>query len=158
MNEERQNFVAFTDGSCNNLQSPHNGGWAFIVFKGNLLKPEIKEADYVESGGAINTTNNIMELAAIISMAKRIPEHSNVAIVTDSQYCITVLDHKTKTFSKNMNLIECFRKNVSQRDINYSFHWIKGHSGNKYNEFVDKLAVSEYIKLNGINVNLEGFM
>ncbi|MCQ2232485.1 MAG: hypothetical protein MJZ30_11620 [Paludibacteraceae bacterium] len=158
MEENRLNFVAFTDGSCDNKREPHCGGWAFIVFNGNCNHPEIEEADMIRSGSFRNTTNNLMELTAIVQVVRLIPEHSNVIIVTDSQYCITVLDHKTKIFPKNMNVISAFRKFTKERDIRYKFHWIKGHSGNKYNEFVDKLALSEYMKEDGFVVDLEGFV
>lgn len=158
MTENRQNYVAFTDGSCDNNKEPHCGGWAFIVFDGKLNHPGVDEAEMVKSGSFRNTTNNMMELTDIIQMVRSIPEHSNVVIVTDSQYCITVLDHKTKQFPKNMPAIEAFRRFTSERDIQYKFHWIKGHSGNVYNEFVDKLALSEYMKADGFEMNLEGFV
>lgn len=135
-------FTIFTDGSCNNLQSPHHGGWGFVIL-------ENEDIIHEGSGNDIHTTNNKMELTAIINSLIELPNFSTIKICTDSQYCITVLDHTSKRYGKNMELIEEFRDIIEDKNIIYSFQWVKGHSGNKWNEYVDNLANQEYLKIGG---------
>ena len=75
------NFVAYTDGSCVNHSKYKEGGSAYIVLKdGEIVK--------MKNHGRLQTTNNRMELLAIISAAKYCPSGAYLDIYTDSQYCI----------------------------------------------------------------------
>jgi len=146
-------FVIFTDGSCNNLDKHHNGGWAFIAFDSRKVSNnacvEVEDAFLVSSGGEKRTTNNRMELKAILEAVTEIPENSRCYIITDSEYCIRVLDHhEDRVFNANTDIIANFYNAVAMRGIKYNFHWIKGHSGYKFNEVADRLAQEEYRKLN----------
>lgn len=128
---EIQNFEAWTDGSCNNLSPYGEGGAAYVILKnGKIFKQMAK--------GFVNTTNNKMELLAIISAINSLPDNSTVTIHTDSQYCIRVLTRPNK-IRKNIKLIQLYHHTAAKmKQIN--FEWVKGHSGNKYNEMVDEMA------------------
>ena len=128
-------FDAYTDGSCNNLSPYGEGGSAYILIRDGKIILESKK-------GFVGTTNNRMELLAIISAVNSTPEGSVLTIHTDSQYCITVLT-STKRQKKNTDLINIYHS-VSSRLSQINFVWVKGHSGNKYNEYVDSLANEAY--------------
>lgn len=126
-------FVAYTDGSCNNL-SPHGeGGAAYVILSNGV---EVKRA----SKGFMHTTNNRCEMLAIISAVNSVPPGSSIVIHTDSQYCIGVFNpgYTIKPATKNADLITMYRKIAETRAV--KFVWVKGHDGNHYNELVDQLA------------------
>lgn len=135
-------FNIYTDGACNNLKEPHWGGWAYIITEGGAIVHD-------ESGAEKHTTNNRMELTAIINSFTELPKRSEVHIYTDSQYCITVLKGNKKQYPKNMDLIKAFRQIVADGEHDVRFHWVKGHNGNSFNEFADKLANGAYERASG---------
>jgi len=132
----------YTDGSC--VDNPGNGGWAAIIIDDG-------KKTYIK-GSKKNTTNNQMELMAPIEALKKIPKGNKVEIFTDSKYVksgITewILNWKKngwKTANKkpvsNKELWMELDENVNLHDIEW--FWVKGHSGNHYNEIADKLAVN----------------
>lgn len=126
-------YIAYTDGSCNNL-SPHGeGGAAYIILKDGV---EVKRA----TKGFMGTTNNRMEMMAIISAVASIGPGFSITIHTDSQYCIGAFEAATRITSKTKNpdLIAKYREVARNREVR--FMWVKGHAGNEYNEMVDKMA------------------
>ena len=135
-------FNIYTDGACNNLAKPHWGGWGYVIVEDDVVIHE-------DSGAEKNTTNNRMELTAIINSFTELPPRSEVHIYTDSQYCITVLDGDKPRYPKNMDLIELFRETIASRGHDVTFHWVKGHNGNSFNEFADKLANGAYERASG---------
>lgn len=118
----------FTDGSCSGNPGP--GGWAFVEV----------DTFYQERGFNKHTTNNEMELFAIhkaLEYAKK-KEATDVKIVTDSLYSMNVcLGYWQK--KKNTELITKIEEQIKEFK-SVGFQWVKGHSGNQYNELVDKLA------------------
>lgn len=131
-------YIAFTDGSCNNLSPYGEGGAAYIILDGqlNLVKQNSK--------GFIGVTNNKMELMAILSAVAAVPAGSTLVIYTDSQYCIQVLTKKANAnnFTRpNANVIRQYF-NYASRLKTVRFEWVKGHGGNEFNEMVDALAQS----------------
>lgn len=131
-------YIAYTDGSCNNLSPYGEGGAAYIILDGqrNLLKQNSK--------GFIGVTNNKMELMAILSAVAAVPAGSSLVVYTDSQYCIQVLTNKANAnnFSRpNANIIRQYF-NYASRLKAVRFEWVKGHDGNEFNELVDALAQS----------------
>lgn len=131
-------YIAFTDGSCNNLSPYGEGGAAYIILDGerSLVKQNSK--------GFIGVTNNKMELMAILSAVAAVPAGSTLVVYTDSQYCIQVLTNKA-----NANNFTRPNANVIRQYFNYAsrlkavrFEWVKGHAGNEFNEMVDALAQS----------------
>ena len=131
-------YIAYTDGSCNNLSPYGEGGAAYIILDGqrNLVKQNSK--------GFIGVTNNKMELMAILSAVAAVPAGSSLVIYTDSQYCIQVLTNKANAnnFTRpNANVIRQYF-NYASRLKTIRFEWLKGHDGNEFNEMVDALAQS----------------
>lgn len=134
----------FTDGACSGNPGP--GGWGTILRYGNAEK-EI-------SGGAHETTNNRMEMIAVISGLKALKEPCEVDLYTDSKY---VCDSVTKGWVyswKNNNWRKADKKPALNVDLweemlillekhNVTFHWLKGHNGHPENERCDKMAVMQ---------------
>jgi ribonuclease HI len=130
----------FTDGSC--LGNPGPGGYGVIL----KYKEHVKEL----SQGYLVTTNNRMEISAVINGLKALKEPCKVTIVTDSQYVkngiTTWLNNwkrnkwmsSTKKPVKNKDLWQELDKEC-QRHIT-SFVWVKGHNGHTENERCDELA------------------
>ena len=130
----------FTDGACKG--NPGIGGWGAILEYGNSKK-EIK-------GFSKNTTNNIMELTAVIKALECLNRKCKITITTDSNYVKngitewinTWLTNNWKTSKKedvkNKDLwIELYNLNKS---LNVQWNWVKAHDGNPMNEEVDLLA------------------
>lgn len=131
-------YIAYTDGSCDNLSKYKAGGSAYVILKnGELIK--------VKNHGRLNTTNNRMELLAIISAARSCPEGAYLDVYTDSQYCILVLSKETRPL-KNPDLYDLFKK-CSSHLAGIQLHWVKGHNGDKYNEMADDLAYGAYCEI-----------
>ena len=131
-------FIAYTDGSCDNLSLRRPGGAAYVILdeNGQLFKKASK--------GFLGTTNNRMELLAIVSVVNSLPANSEVTIYTDSRYCIMALNSKKP--KKNIDLIRLFHEICDFR-ITVAFEWVKGHNGVFYNEMCDQMANSEYPKI-----------
>lgn len=121
--------VIYTDGSC--IGNPGPGGWAFcLIENGN---------EYMMSGNEENTTNNRMELRAVIESLKLLSSNS-CEIFSDSELTIKCAQGIYKR-KKNISLWEEY-KNVA-KNINIKWTWVKAHNGNKYNELVDSMARGE---------------
>ena len=136
MNTTRQKFIAYSDGSCDNLNSQRPGGSAYIILDDS--RAEIKRM----SKGFMHTTNNRMEMLAIISIVNSLPSDSSVIIHTDSEYCIkALLSHCPE---KNIELIALYHKIIKEKSIMVEFQHVKGHSGNFYNEECDRMAREKY--------------
>ena len=130
----------YTDGACRGNPGP--GGWGAILICGDYRK-EIK-------GGSLLTTNNIMELTAVIQALKLLKNHSRIIVTTDSTYVkdgITKWIHNWKlkgwkTASKkpvkNKDLWLSLDELSSKHTIDWK--WVRGHTGHPENEFADKLA------------------
>ena len=124
----------YADGACSG--NPGKGGYcAILIYNGK---------EKVVSGNELDTTNNRMELLAIISAINACPNGSYVDVFTDSQYSILVLS-KTRTPKLNADLHALYLKCKSQvADVR--FHWVRGHNGDKYNEMADNLAYDAYLE------------
>lgn len=131
-------YTAYTDGSCNNLSPYGEGGAAYVVLdgKGGIVR--------LNSKGFIGTTNNKMELMAILSAVASVPAGSSLLVRTDSRYCIRVLTDKRNAdnFTRpNASVIRQFFAYAGRLKA-VRFEWVKGHAGDRYNELVDALAQS----------------
>ena len=134
----------FTDGACSGNPGP--GGWGTILRCGTIEK-EL-------SGGEANTTNNRMELLAVINGLSALKRKCDVTIYTDSQYVVNGITKgwaeswkkngwrkKDKKPALNADLWDMLLNLLSEHE--YSFIWLKGHDGHPENERCDALAVSE---------------
>ena len=134
----------FTDGACSG--NPGAGGWGVILRYGEIEK-EL-------SGGEENTTNNRMELTAVIEALKALKKECDITIYTDSRYVMDGVQewmpnwklngwkttHK-KSPVKNVELWQILDSLLSKHKIKWV--WVKGHNGHPENERVDKLARDE---------------
>ena len=133
----------YTDGACSGNPGP--GGWAFI------LKHPATGAEREASGGEPQTTNNRMELTAVIEGLRSLSGPSSVDLYSDSQYVLKGLDEWMtnwkkrgwKTASKKpVKNVDLWKElDELQKTHELSFHWVKGHSDHPENERCDTLAV-----------------
>ena len=124
--------VIYTDGSC--IPNPGPGGWGFITL------PNDEPYEYHVSGSSKKTTNNRMELTAVIEALLFTPKTTNYVIYSDSMY---VINCATKKWSrkKNTDLWEEYDKVSVCKKIKWI--WVKAHSTDIYNNMVDILANKE---------------
>ena len=130
----------WTDGSC--LGNPGAGGWGFVATDGTNIAER--------SGGESDTTNNRMELMAVIRALTAAHRHNELEIHTDSQYVKNGMQSWVKNWKKN-NWRTSTNKPVKNQDLwikldelastkKIHWHWVRGHNGNEMNERVDLLA------------------
>ena len=132
-------MILYTDGACKT--SDNTGGWAFILTDND----ERIGSDF---GPILNTTNNRMEIQSVIEGLKYCIQRNvkEVVVVSDSMYVIGTMS-KNWTRRKNIDLWEELDKLINK--INVTWEHTKGHSGDKWNEKCDLLAVtaSNYLKI-----------
>ncbi len=138
----------FTDGACSGNPGP--GGW------GAVLRFAGKEKEL--SGGEKNTTNNRMELTAVIKALEALKEPCEVRLVTDSKYVADGLSNGwARSWQKNgwrkadkkpaLNS-DLWERLLTLTDIHgVTVEWVKGHAGHPENERCDRLAVKYYKNL-----------
>lgn len=137
----------YTDGACSGNPGP--GGWGAILFYGKKEK-EI-------SGGAGETTNNRMEMTAVIKALGVLKEPCRVLVYTDSKYVVDgittwVHDWKKRGWKtadkKPVKNEDLWHKLIAAADMHkVSWHWVKGHADNEHNNRADELAVKAIKKL-----------
>lgn len=138
----------WTDGACS--YNPGPGGWASILYYKGIEK-EI-------SGGMLDTTNNVMELTAVIQGLKALKEPCEVTLYSDSTYVVNaILENWLDTWQKN-GFKTANKKPVKNKELweelsillkkhNVNFVHVKGHADNVNNNRCDKLARTEIQKL-----------
>jgi len=146
MNEE----IVYTDGGCSGNPGP--GGWAFVVV-------ENSQVVFKSSGNENDTTNNRMELTAVINALKYAinKKGEKVMLITDSQYVkngitMWIFNWKkngwrtaNKQPVKNQDLWKELDSWVAKTNVQWS--WVKGHAGNTYNEMCDSMVRIEMDKI-----------
>lgn len=135
-----QKVEIFTDGGCRG--NPGIGGW------GALLRMGVHEKKL--KGNALDTTNNRMELTAVIKALEALSRPCQVTVTTDSKYVQNGISlwmdnwkkNNWKTAAKkpvkNQDLWQKLDKAVQEHEIDWK--WVKGHAGHAENEIVDELA------------------
>ncbi len=140
-----KNVDIYTDGACSG--NPGAGGYcAILIFNG---------IEKIVSGGEENTTNNRMELIAVIEGLKALKEPCDVNLYSDSQYVINAINERwldkwvnsgwradSKRGVKNVDLWQALIPLLKKHNVN--FIKVKGHSDNEYNNRCDKIAVGIY--------------
>ena len=134
----------YTDGACKGNPGP--GGWgAVLVFRG--IEREM-------SGGEASTTNNRMELTAVIEALSALKEPCEVELCSDSKYVLDALmkgwavswrrNGWKKADKKPALNSDLWEKLLALTEIHsMSYIWVKGHEGHHYNERCDAMAVAE---------------
>lgn len=138
----------FTDGACSGNPGP--GGW------GAVLRYNGREKEL--SGGEINTTNNRMELTAVIEALGCLKEPCSVTLTTDSKYVADAISKgwavswqkngwrkADKKPALNSDLWEKLLNLLKTHDV--TINWVKGHAGHPENERCDALAIAYYKNL-----------
>ncbi|GFM32672.1 ribonuclease H [Desulfovibrio subterraneus] len=134
----------FTDGSC--LGNPGPGGWGTIL-RCNGTEKEL-------SGGFSLTTNNRMEILAVLEGLSALTEECKVDLYTDSQYVRNAVEKKWLVNWQKNGWKTAGKQPVKNRDLwerlvpmlkkhTVQFHWVRGHSGHPENERCDVLARTE---------------
>ena len=138
----------YTDGACSGNPGP--GGWAAILMAGGAKKEM--------SGGERDTTNNRMELMAVIEGLKALKRSCKVDIYSDSAYVVNAFEQNwigkwVKNGWKNSAKAEVANSDLWKELINLTamhnvtFHKVKGHADNEFNNRCDELAVREWKKI-----------
>ena len=133
----------FTDGSAE--PNPGPGGWGAVYVVNDRIVAE-------EHGHEEHTTNNRMELSALIAACRLVPRDKRALLHTDSKLCVDTINIWAKTWEakgwkkkggaiKNLDLVqelyELFHDHPGLKLV-----WIKAHDGNKWNEYADSLATA----------------
>ena len=134
--------TVYTDGACSGNPGP--GGWAAILRYG--------AAEKELTGGERDTTNNRMELTGVIRALEALKEPCAVTVYTDSQYISRAITEgwlkkwKAAGFTKKGGLknAELWRAlDALLQKHTVTFHWVKGHADNAFNNRCDALAVAQ---------------
>ena len=143
-----KDVTIYTDGTCSG--NPRAGGW------GTILSYNGREKEL--SGGEAQTTNNRMELTAVIEGLRALKEPCRVRIVTDSQYVVNGIEKgwakswkqngwrkKDKKPALNPDLWDALLNLLDKHEVR--FEWIRGHAGHPQNERCDAMAVAAWTKI-----------
>ena len=147
MEEKRFSVTIYTDGACSG--NPGAGGWGAILMSGDLKKEF--------SGFEKETTNNKMELTAVIEALKKLKKPCNVELFSDSAYVVNAMTQgwlenwKTSGWRgadkkpvKNVELWQALDELLTIHNVH--FNKVKGHSDNEFNNRCDELATGEIFK------------
>ncbi len=140
----RASVELYTDGACSGNPGP--GGWAYI------LRHPATGKEKEEAGAELETTNNRMELIAVIRGLEALKEPAEVEIFSDSQYVLNGLKEWMESWKKR-GWRTADKKPVKNRELweeldalkakhTLHFHWIRGHNEHPENERCDQLAVA----------------
>ena len=139
--------TVYTDGACSGNPGP--GGWGAILRWG--------EHEKELSGGEEQTTNNRMELTAVIAALEALKQPCRVELYSDSKYVVDALEKGWAEKWQARGWVKPDRKPALNADLwqrllalcavhELCLHWVKGHAENPYNNRCDRLAVAESLK------------
>jgi ribonuclease HI len=131
----------FTDGSCEGNPGP--GGWGVVWVEDDAVVDQ-------KSGVDASTTNNRMELAALIAAYQMLPADSAVTVYSDSQLCVKTVNEWAAGWEKrgwrrksgpiaNLELVQTLYA-LANAHPTVKLQWIKAHDGSRWNEYADALA------------------
>jgi ribonuclease HI len=133
----------FTDGSCEGNPGP--GGWGFVWVEDDRVMAQERGVDPA-------TTNNRMELTALIRALRALPEDAEIDVYSDSQLCVKTINEWAPGWEKrgwrrksgpiaNLELVkELYALAASHPGVR--LRWIRAHDGSRWNEYADALASS----------------
>lgn len=140
MSKSKKQITIYTDGSC--LGNPGPGGWAALL--------QYNGHEKLISGGDADSTNNRMEMTAVIKALESLRQSCDIALFTDSKY---VMDGATRWLDnwRNNGWRNSQKKAVKNADLwqqldqlcrnhQIDWHWVKAHTGHEFNERVDDEA------------------
>lgn len=132
----------YTDGGCE--PNPGTGGWGAVL----IYKDTVKEL----SGGALDTTNNRMEMTAAISALSSLKRRCQVDLYSDSNYLVKGMNAWLKNWKRKhwrsngkqvLNVDLWQQLDALNQAHEIQWHWVRGHAGHAYNERCDALAGAE---------------
>ena len=131
----------FTDGSC--VGNPGPGGWGVVWVEDDAIRAERSDRDPA-------TTNNRMELAALIAAYELLPADAAVTMYSDSQLCVKTVNEWAAGWERRgwrrkggpiANLEQVQRLwSLAKAHPSVELHWIRAHDGSKWNEYADALS------------------
>jgi ribonuclease HI len=135
----------FTDGSCEG--NPGRGGWGFVWVESDEILEE-------KCGRDAATTNNRMELTALIEALRVLPEDAETSVYSDSQLCVKTVNEWAAGWERrgwrrkggpiaNLELVQRFYA-LAGAHPGVRIEWIRAHDGSRWNEYADALA-SRYL-------------
>ena len=141
---EKKQVTIYTDGACSGNPGP--GGWGAIL--------QYRGVEKEMSGGERETTNNRMELTAVIRALSALKESCVVELYSDSKYVIDALEKGWALGWRKKGWIKSDKKPALNPDLwgellelcarhEMHYHWVKGHADNEYNERCDRMAVAQ---------------
>jgi ribonuclease HI len=131
----------FTDGSCEGNPGP--GGWGVVWVENDAVREE-------KNGRDPSTTNNRMELAALIAAFEMLPADARITVYSDSQLCVKTVNEWAVGWEKrgwkrktgpiaNLELVKRLYA-LANAHPDVKLQWIRAHDGSKWNEYADALA------------------
>ncbi len=131
----------FTDGSCEGNPGP--GGWGFVWVENDEIVQE-------RCGSDADTTNNRMELTALIEALRVLPEDAEITVYSDSQLCVKTVNEWAAGWEKrgwkrksgpiaNLERVKRFYE-LARAHPRVRIEWIRAHDGSRWNEYADALA------------------
>ena len=131
----------FSDGACEGNPGP--GGWGFVWVEEDRILAE-------GHGCEPQTTNNRMELTALIEAYRRLPEDAEVTVFSDSELCVKTINEWAAGWErrgwrrkdgpvKNLELVQTLYA-LARAHPKVTLRWIRAHDGSRWNEYVDALA------------------
>jgi ribonuclease HI len=131
----------FTDGSCDGNPGP--GGWGVVWVEDDRIVAE-------KHGFEPATTNNRMELTALIEAYRLLPEDADITVYSDSQLCVRTINEWAPVWEergwrrkggavKNLELVQTLYA-LALRHPRVELRWIQAHDGSRWNEYADALA------------------
>lgn len=138
------NVIIYTDGACSGNPGP--GGFAGIIIQ--------DDTELEVTGGEKQTTNNRMELIAVIESLNQVKSSSNITLYSDSQYIVNAINQGwlknwiyknwKKSDGKPVQNVDLWQELIPLLDKHkIKFIWVKGHANNKYNNRCDELACEQ---------------
>jgi len=135
----------FTDGSCEGNPGP--GGWGFVWVESDEILQE-------KCGSDGDTTNNRMELTALIEALRALPDDAQTTVYSDSQLCVKTVNEWAAGWEErgwrrksgpiaNLELVKQFYA-LARAHPGVRIEWIRAHDGSRWNEYADALA-SRYL-------------
>ena len=123
----------YTDGACKGNPGP--GGWGAVILEDGAKR--------TLQGGERRTTNNRMEMTAVIEGLSKLPELEEVTVYSDSQYVINTM---TKNWKRNKNQDLWAKMDAEVKSRRVKWRWVRGHNGHPLNEEADRLAVEAAVR------------
>lgn len=148
MTQKRKHVIIYTDGACSGNPGP--GGFGIILQYGEHRK-ELSQ-------GFPETTNNRMELLAVITALEALKTPCDVDLYSDSKYVIDAIQKGWAVKWRSKNWMRTPKEPAKNPDLwerllnlldvhHVTFHWVKGHAQNENNNRCDELAVNEWKKI-----------